>query len=449
MPRSYVSRTLVCALCTFSVAPLVLAQELSEFLDCSGAAAESILCQEHQEAIDARARAEASLDELKTARQLSDSQEIFDDASRLYDKAVNYFDNGYYGDAAATFEQVTNTVELLAYETDAKIESLKAQGDALIQSNNYAQAAEIFAQLQQLEPDALEHGEKLVLAQRGMKATIELQIIRDLVDAAAHGDAEQRIKNFPQGIWQAEIVQLSARVQALKTDARFNREMNEGFRQVEQKKWHAANRAFKNALALKPDSQLARESLKDSENRLVNEKLVESRSQYERQFETEDFQSAKATLLRMLMLASDKIQIESELESIDEIISYEDTLDHWLFLAQTRLNRENREGVRTFLGFSPDPMFGERIAGKWNDLNLRFAEQTTLYEIELVSDNATEVVIQPGRKLGKFNTTTLQVYPGDYRLTGTRKGFHQVVRTIEIPNDISSDAIEIICRDRF
>lgn len=449
MPRSFVCRGLALTLCASSLAPFSQAQELSEFLDCSGAAAESILCQEHQHAIDARARAQASLAEIRAVPQTSSSTATFDEASQLYEKAVGYFDDGYYGDAAASFKRVIETIELLTFEIAKNIESLKERGDALLKARNYAQAVEIFSELERLDPDAGAHSEHLALAQRGVTASTELQIIVGLVDAADHRTAEERIKNFPKDVWQDTIAQLSARVQTLKSDERFNRHMNEGFKHLEQENWRAANQAFKNALSLKPQSSLARESLKDTETRILNEKLNELRNQYDHQYASEDFQTAKATLVEMLALTTEKVSVANDIQSLEEVILYEATLDQWLEIAQNPLARDDRASIKQFLATVPELHFGERIARKWNELNLRFTDLTTTYEIRLVSDNATEVVIQPGRRIGKFKTTTLNVYPGTYRLTGTRKGFHQVVRMIEVPDDESSSAIEIVCRDRF
>lgn len=449
MPRSFVCRGLALALCASSLAPLSQAQRLSEFLDCSGTAAESILCQEHQHAIDARARAQASLAEIRAAPQASSSTATFDEAAQLYEKAVDYFDDGYYGDAAATFKRVIETVELLTFEIAKNIESLKARGDALLKGSNYAQAFEIFSELELLDPDSGAYSEHLALAQRGVTASTELQIIVGLVDAADHHTAEERIKNFPKDVWQDTIAQLTARVQSLKSDERFNRHMNEGFKHLEQDNWRAANQAFKNALSLKPQSNLARESVKDTETRILNKNLNDLRNQYGHQYASEDFLAAKSTLVEMLALTSDKVSTANDIRSLEEIISYEAKLDQWLGIAQNPLNRDDRAAIKQFLATVPELRFGERISRKWNDLNLRFIELTTKYEIRLVSDSATEVVIQPGRRIGKFKTTTLNVYPGTYRLTGTRKGFHQVVRMIEVPNDESSSAIEIVCRDRF
>ncbi len=63
------------------------------------------------------------------------------------------------------------------------------------------------------------------------------------------------------------------------------------------------------------------------------------------------------------------------------------------------------------------------------------------------SDNNTEVVVFKVKRLGKFSRDELQLRPGPYTIVGTRHGFRDVRKTIQVTPESKNSLISIICEE--
>ncbi len=79
------------------------------------------------------------------------------------------------------------------------------------------------------------------------------------------------------------------------------------------------------------------------------------------------------------------------------------------------------------------------------DQSVRVA--TTPISVELISDNKTEVVVFKVKRLGKFDRYELQLRPGPYTIVGTRDGFRDVRKTIQITHDSKLTSFSIECEE--
>ena len=92
---------------------------------------------------------------------------------------------------------------------------------------------------------------------------------------------------------------------------------------------------------------------------------------------------------------------------------------------------------------------GKRIGEKIKRLNEVSRLWTTPVVINLNSDGYTNVMLRPGRNLGRFRAQTFQLMPGEYELIGRRDGFREVRQALRLdPND-EPKTIEIKASERF
>ena len=90
---------------------------------------------------------------------------------------------------------------------------------------------------------------------------------------------------------------------------------------------------------------------------------------------------------------------------------------------------------------------GTTIAQRGTQLETLVKIATTPIPIILESDNQTEVIVYKVARLGTFNRTELQLRPGPYTVVGTRNGYRDVRKTIELTPQSKHTVLSIFCEE--
>jgi hypothetical protein len=69
--------------------------------------------------------------------------------------------------------------------------------------------------------------------------------------------------------------------------------------------------------------------------------------------------------------------------------------------------------------------------------------------VPLVSDNRTYVTIQGLRLLGRFEQTSVPMYPGDYEIIGRRRGFQDVREIVRVRAGEDIQPITVVANARL
>ncbi len=91
---------------------------------------------------------------------------------------------------------------------------------------------------------------------------------------------------------------------------------------------------------------------------------------------------------------------------------------------------------------------GPKLAALTASLDRLLARASTEVEVTLRSDNATEIIIYRVGKLGKFTQKRLKLRPGVYTVVGSRPGFRDVRRTLEVRAD-RNISLSIRCEEQI
>ena len=70
-------------------------------------------------------------------------------------------------------------------------------------------------------------------------------------------------------------------------------------------------------------------------------------------------------------------------------------------------------------------------------------------EIEIRSDNKTDVTVYKVRKFGRLASTKLQLYPGTYTIVGKRRGYRDVREQVVLRGGRSVSPILISCTEKI
>ena len=95
----------------------------------------------------------------------------------------------------------------------------------------------------------------------------------------------------------------------------------------------------------------------------------------------------------------------------------------------------------------PDP--GSRLRGQLASLQQQVREAETPIRVALASDNVTEVQIYRVGKLGPFEQKDLELMPGRYTVVGTRAGFRDVRKELNLTPGSVPPTLVVRCEERI
>lgn len=419
-------------------------------LSCEGAWADSPICRERQEALDGRARLEALRERLAEVRNPPWEAATLAQAEALHRQGLALYRDEYFGDAAEKFASAMAQMQAIDAQFQEFQAAKLAAGQALLEAEDFAAAAAEFQALADWLPDAAEVADGLAAARQGIRAQALAEEANRLIDQGDVQAAASKLAELPPDAPGAAAAKVRARIVALGVQARFQRQMSEGFDQLDQGSWAEAERSFAAALALSPSSQAAQEALADARNRQANAALDRFAEQLQDLLEAENWEAAQALLESMPPDGPERARTADALARVTRLAQTEQRIDSYLAQPAQMSGKAAREAVRALLAATRDSSAqGARIAAKRTELERQFIRWTTPTQLALRSDGRTEVRIAPGRALGKFRQRTLQVFPGRYVLRGHRSGFREVRMELDIPPGAPALSADIRCHERF
>jgi len=94
---------------------------------------------------------------------------------------------------------------------------------------------------------------------------------------------------------------------------------------------------------------------------------------------------------------------------------------------------------------APPP--NQALAGRAAQLTALLQAARTPVRLRLESDGVTEVVIYRVGRVGAFQRRDVELLPGRYAVVGTRPGYRDVRREVEIPPGTSPDPVVVRCEE--
>lgn len=328
-------------------------------------------------------------------------------------------------------------------------ETRLAQAEAALQAGEAEVAAEALAILDKLEPD-LPQADRLrerlealpeVLAQLEKAAAAEregdLASAKTALEAAVSADDKHR-----------RATQELSRVSAALTAQRFADAMSAGYAALEQQRFDEARAAFERAGTLREGSAevaAAREEVRvaetaselrqlqrSAESSIAEEKWSDAVSAYEAALKIDN---SVLFARRGIERARTRSELDTRLRAI---------LDDPDRLSDTNVAASAAELLDYARAVEPR---GPRLQEQIQTLQKQLALANTPIAVTLLSDNATEVVVQKVSRLGQFEREQLMLRPGEYTAVGTRRGYRDVRRTFRVSHDGRPPTVTVVCTE--
>jgi tetratricopeptide (TPR) repeat protein len=283
-------------------------------------------------------------------------------------------------------------------ETIDRVHTLLQEAAKLEQAGRYADSGEAFRKAFAL--DGLS-----AVAQEGQARTARLDKDAKHAAAKAAADAALAAKDWPKAIaeYQAalKIYPQKPDIQALLKSARdsahreaVQKALARGVEHEKVFQWKEARDAYAETLALEPNQ-------------------VEAKEGYTR----------AGTVIRALL------QYEKYIESAEQLAKKAD------FQGGIRRFNQAMEVKPAYLENS------ERV----QQLHALLMAQNKPVEVTFSSDGDTWVSINNFRAPKKFDSEVIKMMPGDYQITGRRKGYRDVEIILQVRSDVTPPKVNVVC----
>jgi tetratricopeptide (TPR) repeat protein len=413
-------------------------------------------------------------EEAQRARQRQEAQEVLSSllerqtaledlqvgswAQQAYDEALSFARTGDEAYRTQAFDQATeqyrNADTALAQLQDSVPQVLAdalARGNAALEAGDATQATQAFSLALLLQPDAseaqaglqraatLDQVNALLAQAQQQRSAGELEAARGTLESAvaldaAHVDARRQLDEIRQAI----------------SDNAFTRVMSTGFAALQSGDTDGAIAAFEQALGMRPGNPEAQEAITQTRDQLAVSRINAHRDAAQTHVAAEQWEAAVAeydaalAIDAALVFAIDGRDYAAKRLQLDRLL--QDAIDQPERLADTAVHAQAVQVYYTGLALE-NP--GPRLQQQLSQVEVLLARAQVPVEVQLLSDNLTEVTLYQVGVLGRFESQTLSLKPGRYVAVGTRPGYRDVRTEFEVGFDNRSAPVTVACTEEI
>ncbi|MEE9397291.1 MAG: hypothetical protein V3V31_09795 [Methylococcales bacterium] len=337
--------------------------------------------------------------------------------------------------------------------SDSKLERLKQSltlGIAAIENQNGEEAQRQFNLALAIDPSNITAKQGTIRAQTVEKVVILLQEGAklekdDLLDNAKTEYKQALSLDSESSRANEAIRRIDEKIAAKK----FRLTMNDGFSNLEKRKFSAAHKAFLAALTVKPDSQAAIDALAQADEGYQFTKITAHKRQAEQLEKQEQWEQASEQYQAALKLDSSLQFAQTGRKRSKNLSNLHQELDYNLSHPDRLSSKEPATKAKLLLGKLKNlESKGAELARKTAALKELLRQSQIGMPVQLQSDGKTDVVIYKVGKFGKFLNRKLELRPGTYTAVGTCPGYRDVRRQFTVTARGRAD-IEIHCEERI
>ena len=178
--------------------------------------------------------------------------------------------------------------------------------------------------------------------------------------------------------------------------------------------------------------------------------LEQLRKQADQLVKKEDWTAAAETYRRALKIDSQAAFARNGLTKAQENQQLHKQLDHYLADTTRLYSDEPLDNARKLLAANQETSMSEPLlADKLEKLQQAVTLAGIPVGLIILSDNLTQVTIYKVGRLGSFEQKQLRLPPGKYTVTGSRKGYRDVLKVIELKPGMEDQTLKINTEERI
>lgn len=413
-------------------------------------------------------------DEAQRAKQRQEAQEILarllerQDALEMlevsvwaeeqYAEAIEFArlgDESYrtqsFQEASVQYQLADDAMASLQDSAPQVIAQAIAEGQEALLNGNALLATEQFTLALVLAPENSAAQTGLSRAKTLDEVEAFLEQAAELRDALALDAALQRVQQaiaLDSAHVNARSMASELRVQIAENT--FNRIMSEGFAALQNENPDAAIGAFERALAMRPGSTQAQEAITQTQDQIA----VAQINTYRQAAQASEAQERWADAVREY---DDALNIDSNIIFAVQGKDYASKRLQLDQLLQNAIEQPERladtavyeQAVQVYYTGRNIESTGERLQQQLAALEILLSQAQVPVDVQIISDNSTQVTVYQVGELGTFETRVLNLKPGKYVAVGTKAGYRDVRKEFEVGFDNRSAPVTVACTEKI
>lgn len=251
---------------------------------------------------------------------------------------------------------------------------------------------------------------------------------------------------FELDAFSAVAQQGKARAERLEKETAFNAAIAAADAAKEQKDWPRAIAEYERALKVYPNKEDVKKLLADTRATAHRESVKAALARAYDHENKYEWEFARASYNATLQLDPNHEEAKEGYARTGRMIRTLLQYDKLIEVAEQRAQRaEFQAGIRSFneaMAIKPAYL---ALTDRVDQLRSVLMSQSQPVDVVFQSDGDTWIQISSFRLLGKIRSETVKMLPGDYEIVGRRKGFQDVVLTLQVRNGSTPPVVNVVC----
>jgi tetratricopeptide (TPR) repeat protein len=360
-----------------------------------------------------------------------------------------YFRRQQYMQATESFQIAVDNLENLQQLIQPKFERAIIRGEQALTQGDQSAALQQFELAKAIFP-------KDIRAINGFQRVATLKQLFALLQRGSSFEFHNQLLQAKSVYQEAiELDSLSTEAQAafvrvdekLK-DEEFNRMIATGYQALQNRQYADARAAFNAAIKLQPSANEAIIGLKKVAASIREEKVNNLLFEAKHFVQLQQWSQAASSYEKVLKINKNHKSARQGFQDSDVKSKIVKNLKLALSSAhQLYKARVLNDAEKVLASVAKIEFPGSVIEQYDKELQQLVRVATTPILVELTSDNKTEVVVFKVKRLGKFYRYELQLRPGPYTVVGTRDGFRDVRKKIQIMHESKLTSLSVVCEE--
>jgi len=361
------------------------------------------------------------------------------------------FGQGRFAPALRAYQEAGTQLQTLLDDREHRLQQNMESGWQHLQDNAVKEAELAFDHVIAMQPDHQQ-------AQLGLeRAAVRMQVLEFVL----HAEQAEVSSNLPPAAQAyASALQLDplytparealAKIEIELQDRNFQDSMGRALQAIDSGDFTAAEQALLESARINPGNP----AIKDADERLLSARRQASlnslRRQAEQHVKSEDWAAAAERYHRALAIDSQAAFARTGLDRAREKQQLHKQLDHYLADTTRLYSDDPLDNARKLLVANQQASDNEPLlAGKLASLQQAVTLAVTPVELIILSDKLTEVTIYKVGRLGSFEQKQLSLRPGKYTVTGSRQGYRDVLKEIELKPGGTGQTLKINAEEQI
>jgi tetratricopeptide (TPR) repeat protein len=246
----------------------------------------------------------------------------------------------------------------------------------------------------------------------------------------------------------AEAGAAVVRVDAALVQRGFADAMSRGYRAIDNGAYDEAVKAFKQAARVRPGAPEPEAGLAAARAAETLESVQSLAARAGEMEDKEQWRQAADAYRQVLAIDPGLVLASQGLERAAARAELDESLQSFLADPERLYAPDGIERARAALASAEgveNP--GPRLRAQRVALEAMVAKAVRPVQVWLESDNLTEVVVYRVGRLGSFERKNLELRPGDYTVVGTREGYRDVRRELQLRPGMDRTSVTIRCEE--